>query len=487
MPATDHPTTGKKHIVILGAGPAGYVAALHASAAGAAVTLVDPDDTGGTCLRRGCIPTKTLVASCALIENIKKAKRLGVVLDGAVQVDWLRLRKRMDSVVGTIVGGVTKLLQNRRVESMCGHGRLIDEHTVAVSANDQRIHADFTLICTGSQPARPSVFPFDGNRVVTSDEALLWPSLPRSLIIVGGGVIACEFAFIFQSLGVDVTIIEAADRPLPAEDRDVSSLIARELRKRRIRFLGSRLIEEMRVDGDQVHCFQSGEPLAAAERALVAVGRVPNTSGLGLEQLGIALGKGASIPVDDRMRTKLPHVYAAGDVTGQLMLAHAASAQARLAVDHMLGAVAEPPLLENIPRVTFTTPEVASVGLSEQDATSRGIPVRCGKFDTRGLGKAQASDELSGMVKVIGHANSGKLLGVHIVGAHAGEMIHEAAALLAVGANVSDLSTTVHAHPTLSEAVCEAAESVFGHAIHQILSTITAENDANEIAGKISV
>jgi len=457
-----------KKIIIIGAGPAGYVAALHASAEGAQVTLIGTQDTGGTCLKRGCIPTKTLISSCELLDNIHRAKQFGIKLDGTASPDWVGLRLRIEKVVSTMVAGVNGLLTQRSVEQVTGHARFVDPHTVEVDAG-QRFSADAILICTGSRPMKPAMFPFDGQRVATSDDALQWETLPQSLVIVGGGVIACEFAFIFRSLGVEVSVIEATDRPLPTEDRTISTLISREMRKRRIKFIPSSMVEQLDVDENNISCLQNNTLLVTAERALIAIGRIPVSDKLGLDTVDVLTGSRGEIPVDRFMQTTTPSIYAAGDVTGQLMLAHAASAQGRLAIDHILGKDPQPLVMENIPRVTFTHPEVASVGITEQVAQARDINIRCGSFDLRALGKAHAMGELAGTVKVVADAHTRRLLGVHMAGAHSAEMIHEAAVLMNRNGTVEDICNTVHAHPTLSEAVMEAAEATFGFAIHKAL------------------
>lgn len=462
-----------KHLIIIGAGPAGYVAALQARAGGLRTTLIGTQDAGGTCLQRGCIPTKTLVASCDVLEKFHKAGQFGIRLDGSVSPDWQGQQQRMRKVVGTMVGGVDGLLEKAGVEQIPGSARFIDEHTVEVDSTT-RIRGDAILICSGSVPAVPPVFAVDGERVVTSDEALQWESLPESLVIIGGGVIASEFAFIFQSLGVQVSVIEAADRVLPLEDADISTIIGREMRKRRIRFVGSSMVDRMETGDDGVSCYQDGELLASAERALIAIGRRPNSDGLNLQAAGVDTGGRGEIPVNGCMQTNVPHIYAAGDVTARLMLAHAASAQAHVAVQHILGARPRALVMENIPRVTFTRPEVASVGLGEESARERGLNVRCGSFDFRSLGKAHAEGEIAGTVKVVADADTGRLLGVHMVGAHCAEMIHEAAAILNREGSVEDICRTVHAHPTLSEAIHEAAESVFGFATHKPLDQQSA-------------
>ncbi|WP_081616995.1 dihydrolipoyl dehydrogenase [Thioalkalivibrio sp. ALJ2] len=452
------------HLIILGAGPAGYAAALHAADGGMKVTLVGDDDLGGTCLQRGCIPTKTLVATCDLLHRLKAAAKLGITMGEPPKGDWTRLSSRMGEVISLNVKGIEALLRGRHVTTLPGRGVLTGDREVRVA--ERTIKGDFVLLATGAVPIRPPSIPFDDRRIVTSDEALAWSDLPATLLVAGGGVIACELAFIFQTLGVEVTVVEMATRPIPMEDVESSGLIAREMKKRKIRFLGSTTIESLQVTEDGVACEVGGGSTITAERALVAFGRRAAGKELGLEALGVKLGRNGSVSVDPFLRTSLPGVYAAGDVTGQIQLAHAASAQAKRAVDHMLGrpvSILDPAL---IPRVTFTDPEVASIGMTEAQAREQ-HPVRTGSFQFRALGKAHALDALTGFVKVITDERDGRLLGVHIVGSHASELIHEAVVLMQQGANVRALTDAIHAHPTLSEAVFEAAEDALGHSIHK--------------------
>lgn len=458
-------------IVIVGAGPAGYTAALYASAHGCQVTVIEAEGLGGTCLQRGCIPTKTLVSATSLLEKIKQASFHGIHIQGEVMVHWTDLTKRISNVVETVTKGVRALFEDRRVELIKGYARLADSSSVEVAGHG-RISGDCLLICTGSQPARPSLFLFDSSRIVTSDELLKWwGDLPGSVAIVGEGIVACEFAFILDSLGVKVTVVGMEERPLPTLDGDIVSVLTREMRKRGIAFIGKKKVEALDPLDDRIAVIAEGREIASAERALVCVGRVPRSAGIGAEAIGLRTGSRGEIMVDPFMRTNLPRVYAAGDVTGRTMLAHAAAAQGRLAVAHMLGhpvsAIAE----ATVPWAIFTAPEIGCVGLTEQAARAKGIAVSCGKFDLRGLGKAHALGELAGMVKIVAEAETGRVLGVHIIGAHAAEMIHEAVLALRQGASVEDLLDTIHAHPTLSEAMSEAAEDVFGQATHKFLKS----------------
>lgn len=455
-----------KHIAILGGGPAGYVAASHAAALGARVTLIDPHPLGGTCLHRGCIPTKTLVEVCNLLDKMRRAESYGIALAGPIEADWPRLRDKASRVIDMLGRGIDGLMADRKVEHIQGFGRIVNGRTVSVEGAGP-IHADAVLISTGSSPIRPAGMAVDGNRIVTSDDLLRWDDLPRSLLIVGDGVVACEFAFIMQTLGVEVTLAAMGDRPLPFLDHEIANVVAREMRKRGIEFLDSSAVERLETGPEGVTAYVEGRPHASAERALVAVGRRPNSAGMGLEEAGVRLGRRGEISTDATMRTNLAGLYAVGDVNGRLALAHAASAQARLAVDHALGLEPEPLNEEIIPWAVFTMPEIGSVGLSEQAARAQGHAVSCGRFDLRGLGKAQAMGELTGMVKVVADRISGRLLGLHLIGAHASDMVHEGAVLMRQGATVHAITHTVHAHPTLSEAILEAAEDCLGQAVHK--------------------
>lgn len=457
-----------EHIIIIGAGPAGYVAALEASDLGARVTLVGAHDMGGTCLWRGCIPTKTLIASSKVLSQARRADEYGLVLEGSLRPNWDALRARMDRVVNTNVRGIGELLRNRSVELMEGHGRLIGgEGQTRVEVDGQRLESGSVLLCSGSRPAIPAAFLVDDERIGCSDDVLGWGDLPRSVTIVGGGVIASEFAFMLAALDVEVTVVEMADRPLPAEDTEVSKVIAREMKKRRIRFLAGMTVDDVRCDDRGVALHGSGKEVAKAERVVVAVGRAPVTAGMGLEDLALATGSRGEVVVDEFMRTSVAGLYAAGDVTGQCMLAHAASAQARVAVRHMLGEGGHAYVNEHIPRVTFTDPEVASVGLTEREARERYGDIRVGHFDLRALGKAHALGELSGFVKLIADATGHRVLGAHIVGPDAGSLIQEPATLLANGCDMDMMVKAVHAHPTLAEALQEAAEDTLGQALHK--------------------
>lgn len=457
-----------KHIVIVGGGPAGYVGAIHAATHGAKVTLIEASAIGGTCLNLGCIPTKTLVATCGVLEKLRHAHSIGIRLDGDPVPNWDAIKAHMNKTVNNLTGGVRALLADRGVTSVSGFARMTGPQSVVVEGIGE-INADYILLCTGSHPIRPAAFPFDDNQIVTSDELLHWQTLPQSLLIVGDGVIACEFAFVMNTFGVDVTLVGMGRNPLPMLDHEISALVGYEMRKRKIRFLGNSAVRALHRDAGYVTAECEGDISIKAERALVAVGRRPNTAGLGLESIGLNTGKAGALPVDDCMRSQVSTVYAAGDVTGRVLLAHAASAQARVAIDHMLGKDWRRIDERLIPLAVFTAPEIGCVGLTENQAREAGIDASCGSFNLRGLGKAQAMGELSGVIKIVAENGSRRLLGLHIIGVHASDLVHEGAIILRHGGTVEDLEHTIHAHPTLAEGIQEAAESVFGNATHSLL------------------
>lgn len=464
-----------KHLVVIGGGPAGYVAASHAAAEGARVTLIDPHPLGGTCLYRGCIPTKSLVEACNLLVKMQHAESYGLCLTGTVVADWPAMRAKGSQVIDLLNSGINGLMADRKVAHIQGRGRVVDGRHVEVAGHGV-IAADSVLVCTGSSPILPASFDVNKSRVVTSDELLQWETLPTSLLIVGDGVVACEYAFIMNALGVKVFVVAMSERPLPFIDNDIAAIVQREMRKRGIGFLNKCQVERLEDTPDGVSAIANGKIVASADRALVAIGRRPNSHGLGLEEAGVTIGNRGEIVTDDLMRTQLDSLYAVGDVNARLALAHAASAQARLAVDHALGNDPEPLDESGIPWAVFTMPEIGSVGLSEQLAKEKGHIVSVGRFDMRGLGKAQAMSELTGMAKVVADRVTGRLLGVHIIGAHASDMVHEAAVLIRQGATVHAIAQTVHAHPTLSEAVLEAAEDALGQAVHKPMKRKTSDH-----------
>jgi dihydrolipoamide dehydrogenase len=455
-------------LTIIGSGPGGYVAAIRAAQLGARVTVVEEEEVGGTCLNWGCIPTKTLIASTDALETARHAADFGVELSGAVTYDLQKIRERRDTVVSTQIKGIRSLFRSRGVDLIPGRGSLLSEDVVRAVRKDgttQDIKSDRIIIATGSRPAEIPGLPFDGTSILSSNDAVLMHDVPASILIVGAGVIGCEFAFLYRSLGSSVTVVEMLPRALAAEDEDISALIEKELRKAKIKLITGARIESMTRTSDGVTAVLSNGQEVKAAKALVSIGRALNTEGLRLEDAGLVAGKRGEVPVNDRMETAVPGIYAIGDVTGIMMLAHVASRQGIVAAENALGGDLRMDYAA-VPAGIFTRPEIGSVGLREHQARERGVQVKTGKFPYRALGKAHAMGAIEGVVKVIADAGTDKVLGVHICGAHAADLVHEGALAITMGTTAKQLGAMIHAHPTLAEGIMEAAEAVHGNAIH---------------------
>ena len=456
-------------LTIIGAGPGGYVAAIRAAQKGAQVTVVEGAEVGGTCLNWGCIPTKTLIASAEALERTRNAADFGILVSGEVGYNLEKIRERKDKVVSTQVKGIRGLFKSWGVKLIEGRGSMLSPDTVRVVREDGTVtdvKSDKVIIATGSRPAKLPGFPFDGERVITSDEAIQLTSIPKSLLIVGAGVIGSEFAFIYRSFGAEVTMVEMMARAISTEDEEMSALLERELKKAKIKLVTKVKVEKVEKGSDGMMVAKlSNATEVRTERILVSIGRSMNSENLGLESVGVAIGKRGEITVNERMETSVPGIYAIGDVTGNMMLAHVASQQGLVAVANALGADSRMDY-SVVPAGIFTMPEIGSVGLREGQAIERGIKYRVGRFQFRGLGKAHAMGEITGMAKIIADEATDKVLGVHICGAHATDLIHEGALAMQLGATAKQLGEMIHAHPTLAEALMEAAEDVHKEAIH---------------------
>lgn len=467
-----------KHIAILGAGPGGYVAAIRAAQLGARVTVVEQQALGGVCLNWGCIPSKALLSVIELGDKLKKAEDLGILLPGPPRYDLARMVARKNKVVASLVKGIATLFNAWKIEVVEGRGVLTDARTIAVTAKDgaqRQVQADAILIATGSSWPQLAQFPVDGKMIITSKQALDLESAPPRMIILGAGVEGCECASLFSGLGTQVTMVELQSAVLPLEDEEVSVLMARELKKRGVDVRTGTTIQEAQMrDGLVVAHLKDGSTVEA-EMLLVSIGRGFQSRDIGAERAGIALGRRGEILIDDRMETNVPGVYAIGDVVGKAMLAHVASAQGKVAVENIMGHPAKI-RYDVIPAGIFTLPEVGRVGLTERQAREQALAagrdpeqaVTVGRFRYAALGKAQATGDITGLFKVIADAVTGRVLGAHIVGAHAADLIHEAALAMETGATVSQIARMIHAHPTLAEGFGEALEDVEGCAIHQM-------------------
>ena len=459
-----------RRIVVMGGGPGGYVAALRAAQLGAQVTVIESRGLGGTCLHRGCIPTKALVATAGVLHNIRRAKDFGIRLSEQGAVDLAAVVARKNRIVQTQAQGIEQLFKAARVTLVRGVGTIDTPRSVVVRTADgatRSVACDAIIVATGSEPAKPALFPFDGERVLTSDDVIDLTRLPATLLIVGGGVTGAEFACIFRALGSQVTVVEQVERVVPTEDEAVSALLQREMTKQGIRVLVGTGVTRVDPEADSVRVeLSSGEPIMV-DRVLVAVGRSLNSRMIGAEPIGLPFGPRGELVVNDGMETGVDGVWAIGDVVGRKQLAHAASAEGEVAAERAMGLDTRMKF-EAIPAGIFTFPEIGSIGLTEAQARASGRDVAVGEFLFRALAKAHVLGDTAGFVKMVAAAETGELLGVHIIGPQAAELIHEAVIAIQAEATVEDLIHAIHIHPTLAEVVREAAGALRGRAIHAV-------------------
>jgi dihydrolipoamide dehydrogenase len=473
-------------VTVIGAGPGGYHAALRAARLGAQVRLVEADRVGGTCLNRGCIPTKALVASARALATARRLKEFGLAGDCHPRPDLAAVQARAQKVVQTQLQALERLISSHGIGLVPGRGRLSRTGgMVEVEGPDgeqRRLESDAVIIATGSAPAPlPGLEP-DGEHILNSDHLLRLEELPASLAVVGGGVVGCELACIMSALGVEVTVVEALDRllPIPSLEPEVSRLLAREFKKAGIKSHTGMVVEGWEASGGRVRLRLGPSPLVehrriprpvelAVERVLVAVGRRLCSEDLGLEAAGVERDARGAVVVDDRLCTTRPDVYAVGDVLGpgRPMLAHLAAAEGELAAANALGADRSMDY-RVVPAVAFTFPEVAWVGLSRAQAAERGLAASAHSFLFRALGQAHALGEIAGQATLVVEEGSERLLGAHLIGAHASEMIAACALALKLGATARQVAETICAHPTLSEAVQQAAAAALGECLYTL-------------------
>ena len=466
------------HIAILGAGPGGYVAAIRAAQLGASVTVIESQALGGVCLNWGCIPSKALLAVVELGDKVKRAGPMGLQVSGPVAYDLPQMVARKNQVVAGLVKGIATLFKAWNIEHIEGTGAIQDRQTVHVTMKDRSeraIKADAIVIATGSSWPNLPQFPIDGKQILTSQQLLDLTDIPSRLLIIGGGVEGCEFACLYSGLGTDVTVVELMERILPLEDEEISSTMTRELKKRNVTVMTGTTVETLERNATTITAHFKDGTKREVEKLLVSVGRGFNSRGIGLERVAVQTGRRGEILVNERMETSAQGIYAIGDVTGKAMLAHVASAQGKVAVENILGHHTTI-RYDVVPAGIFTLPEIGRVGLTESQAREQteakgedpNASLKIGRFRYAALGKAQAISETTGLCKVIAEAASGKILGVHMLGAHAADLIHEAALAMQVGATVTQVAEMIHAHPTLAEGFMEAAEDAEGMSIHQV-------------------
>lgn len=452
-------------LIVIGAGPGGYVAAVRAAQLGGKVVLVEKDQPGGTCLNRGCIPTKALTAACEVLRNIEDSKRFGIVVEN-YSVDFAGVMAHKERTVSQLVKAVEFLFKKNKIDVIKGVAKVVNPTTVQVRGADgeQMLEGKHLLIATGSEALHFPALNYDGERIITSDEMLELKEIPESLLVVGGGVVGCEFASIFAEMGSKVTVVDIMPRLIPNEDEEVSQELERHLKRARVKILTEKKIETIqRTETGIVAKLGDGTEVEAA-LALLSLGRKPYTAGLGLEEVGVMMDRGAVV-VNEYLQTNIPNIYAIGDVTRRVMLAHVASAQGLRAVENIFGEK-KPMEYEVIPNAIFTHPEIASVGLTEAKAKEDGKNPKVGKIFFKSSGKALTVNETAGFVKIVVDADD-VVIGGQIIGPHASDLIHEIALAVQHKMKVDAITATIHPHPTLAEMVLEAAEDVHGRAIHK--------------------
>ncbi len=454
-------------LVVIGAGPGGYVAAIRAAQLGLNTACIDAEAAlGGTCLRVGCIPSK------ALLESSERFHEAGHVLAdfgvkvGGVELDLPRMLARKDGIVSGLTQGVAGLFKKNKVTRYHGHGKLVGPGRVAVSGPDTvELSAKHVVIATGSKVATLRGIELDGDRIGTSTEALSYSSVPQHLVVIGAGYIGLELGSVWQRLGAKVTVLEYLERILPGMDAEIAREAERIFEKQGIEFkLGARVTSATR-SGDEVTVGIDGQESVRCDRVLLAVGRVPNTDDLGLSSVGIVLDPRGRIPIDDHFRTVVPGVYAIGDVVRGPMLAHKAEEEGVACVEQIVTGYGHVNY-DAIPGVVYTHPEIASVGKTEEELNAQGVPYKKGSFPFMANGRARALGATEGRVKILAHTQTDRILGVHVIGPRAGDLIAEAAVAIEFSASAEDIARSSHAHPTLAEAMKEAALAVDRRAIH---------------------
>ena len=459
--------TKNTDLAVLGGGPGGYVAAIRAAKLGVKTMVIEKENLGGVCLNWGCIPTKALYHVAQTIDEIKKADIFGINISGW-NLDFKKAMDRKDKVIVAQRQGLAFHFKKNNVELVKGNGKLISSNKILVTGeNGQEVEviAKNIIIATGSHAANVPPFNLEDEGVIDNIGILSLTAIPESLLIVGGGVIGSEFANIFSTFGSSVTIVEMLPRILSTEDVEVSKVIAKAFGKKGINVFTNSVIEEVKKDKGKFFCKIKGGDEIVADKVLISVGRRPNSTGIGLEEIGVTIDERGFIKADSHLRTNIPNIYAVGDVNGGLQLAHVASDEGKIAAENIAG---KDKTMDYrvIPWAVFTSPEIGTVGLNEEQARSKGINVCFGLFPFSNSGKAFITGETEGFVKVVTDKDSGEILGAQMVGPRCSDLIHEVAVAMKGEMVVDTLVETVHSHPTLSEAVMEAAEDCFGIATH---------------------
>ena len=460
----------KYDLVVIGSGPGGYVGAIRAAQLGMKVAIVERDRLGGVCLNWGCIPTKALLRNAEIIALLRRGEEFGFSFEN-LRVDFSVAVKRSEQAARKLSKGVEYLMKKNKVTVVPGEGRISGSGQVRVAKDGKvtELQAARILLATGSRPREIPGVPIDGKRIITSTEALSLAQVPRSLLIIGAGAVGVEFADVYHAYGAEVILIEMLPRLLPVEDAEISNFLEKVFAKRGITIRTGTKVEAVTVKGEQVLLRLSKEGRTeeiTGDVGLVAIGRIPNIEALGIEGLGVRVGRGSFIEVGDRFETSVPGIYAIGDVIGGPLLAHKAMAEAIVAVEAMAGQNGRRIDPSKIPNCTYCSPQVASVGLTEEQAKEQGRQIKVGRFSFQASGKAVALGDTEGFVKVVADAEYGEILGLHIIGPEATEMIAEATMARTLEASLDEVHHSIHAHPTLSETVAEACLAALGRPIH---------------------
>lgn len=464
-------------VIVIGAGPGGYVAAIRAAQLGAKTICVEKEYLGGTCLNWGCIPSKALIASVERLQQVLHADKLGVEVPAGAKMNFQKMIERKDKIVQTQRGGVGMLFKKNGVTHIEGFASFKDAHTIEIEKDGkkQTVRGKNFVLAMGSSVIHLNIPGLEGGRdegVWTSDDAVTAPFVPKRMLILGGGAVGCEFGYVFNGLGCETTLVEMMPNLLPMMDSDLGSELGKLLGRQGIKVkTGATLdkCEKVKGGGWKCHVKRGSETeVIEVDVVLLGVGRKANTEGMNLEKIGVKLHRRGVELADDSMRTHVPNIFAIGDVTGRIQLAHVASAEGILAVTNAIRGQERKMDYKAVPNCVYTVPEVSSVGLTQSEAEAKGYDVAVGKFNFRPLGKAMATTEQDGFVKVVCEKKYGEVLGVHMIGAHVTDMIHEGVAALKLEATLDYMVETIHAHPTMSEAVLEAFEDAAGHAIHKL-------------------
>lgn len=458
-------------LIVVGSGPGGYVAAIRASQLGMKVGVVEKAELGGVCLNWGCIPTKALLRSAEVYHNFNKAKEYGVSVEGQVKPDFEAMVSRSRKVANGMSQGIQYLFKKNKIDHLQGAGKLVEKNTVEVTDqedNQANYTANHIILATGARSKALPNLKQDGEKIIGYREAMTLPKQPKSMIVVGSGAIGSEFADFYNAIGTEVTLVEVLPRVVPIEDEEVSKQLARSFKKKGIKVMTEASIESVDTSGDLCKATiktKKGEETKEAEIVLSAVGITSNLENLGIEEMGIETDNG-KIKVDEFYRTNVEGVYAIGDIIKGPALAHVASAEGIACVEKIAGENPDPLDYYNMPSCTFTSPEIASVGMTEQAAKDAGYEIKVGKFPFTASGKASAGGENEGFVKLIFDAKYGELLGGHLIGAHVTELVSELVVGKKIEATGHEFIKSVHPHPTMSEAIMEAAAAAYDEVIH---------------------